>query len=57
MEKYVLHGKSLLVVSASDLEYIPLELIPNRISSNFLANLHNQPSPLTLLKGRILSYP
>ena len=51
MEKYVLHGKSLLVVSASDLEYISLELISNRISSNFLSNLHNQPSPLTLLKG------
>lgn len=47
MRRYVLHGKSLLVVSASDLEYISLKFISNRISRNFLANLHNQPSPLT----------
>jgi hypothetical protein len=45
--RYVLHGKSLLVVSASDLEYISLELISNRIPSDFLANLHHQSSPLT----------
>jgi len=36
---YILHGKSLLVISTGDFEHISLEFISNRISSDFLANL------------------
>ena len=37
--KYILHGKSLLVVSAGDLENVAFEFVANRVSGDFLTNL------------------
>ena len=37
--KYILHGKSLLVVSTGDFKDVALEFISNRVSRDFLANL------------------
>ena len=59
-ERYILHGKSLFVVSTGDLEHISLEFISNRISSDFLANLPSVSTSsfhMLLLQGNVLSCP
>jgi len=55
MEDALLHGETLLVVTAGDAEDVALELIAEVVAGNFLAHLRNTTTLVTKLISSVLS--